>query len=177
MDRTRIFGFLVKDVARLSSKNFERLAAGLNLTLPQCKVLAAIERAEGLSQVKLAEIADTDPMTLVRILDRMERDGWVERRPDPSDRRARRLYLTPEAAPVIAEMWAIADQSRAQALAGLGGEQREQMLDLLLHVQGNLLALVSSTDDACTPPDTAATATTNTTPAAPSARGARIKKV
>jgi MarR family transcriptional regulator for hemolysin len=176
MDRSRIFGFLVKDVARMHSKNFERLAASLNLTLAQCKVLAGIERNEGLSQVKLAESADTDPMTLVRILDRMERDGWVERRPDPVDRRARRLYLTPEAAPVIAEMWAIAEESRTQALDGLSAEQREQLLDLLLHVQGNLQALVPSSDEACAlpPPDTA---TVTATPAAPAARAARNKKI
>lgn len=179
MDRSRIFGFLVKDVARMHSKNFERLAAGLNLTLAQCKVLAGIERSEGLSQVKLAESADTDPMTLVRILDRMERDGWVERRPDPDDRRARRLYLTPEAAPVIAEMWQIADQSRTQALAGLSADQREQLLDLLLHVQGNLLALVPSTDDACAlPPATAAPAAAPVSPpplTAPKPRAVRKK--
>lgn len=172
MDRSRIFGFLVKDVARMHSKNFERLATSLNLTLAQCKVLAGIERNEGLSQVKLAESADTDPMTLVRILDRMERDGWVERRSDPGDRRARRLYLTPEAAPVIAEMWAIAEQSRAQALAGLSAEQREQLLDLLLHVQGNLQALVPSGDEPCVPPEDIAAATT----AAPGARAIRNKK-
>jgi MarR family transcriptional regulator for hemolysin len=159
MDRSRIFGFLIKDVARLSSKNFERLAAGLNLTLGQCKVLAAIERNEGLSQVKLAEQAETEPMALVRILDRMERDGWVERRPHPADRRARQLFLTAAAAPVIAEMWEIAAESRAQALAGLSDEQREQLLDLLLHVQRNLNQLVpGNPDEACAPPASAAVA-------------------
>lgn len=160
MDRSRIFGFLVKDVARLSSKNFERLASGLNLTLPQCRVLAAIERQEGLSQVRLAELSDTDAMTVVRILDRMERDGWVERRPDPADRRARQLFLTAAALPVIAEMWEIADRSRAEALGGLTTAQREQLFDLLEHVQRNLNALVSADDTLrCEPPPIAAPAT------------------
>ncbi|MDB5973036.1 MAG: Transcriptional regulator, MarR family [Hydrocarboniphaga sp.] len=176
MDRSRIFGFLVKDVARLSSKNFERLASGLNLTLAQCKVLHGIERSEGLSQVKLAELADTDPMALVRILDRMERDGWVERRADPADRRARQLFLTAAAAPVIAEMWQIADQSRAQALAGLSEEQRAQLLDLLLHVQRNLSQLVPTTaDDACAPPASEAAAPATTPDAAQNPRAARRK--
>jgi MarR family len=81
MDRLRYFGFLLKDISRLHSKNFERhsVTLTLTLTLAQCKVLPHLQRNEGVSQVRLAELADTDPMTLVRFLDRMERDGWVER--------------------------------------------------------------------------------------------------
>jgi DNA-binding MarR family transcriptional regulator len=80
MDRLRYFGFPLKDISRLHSKNFERHSVTLNLTLAQCKALPYLQRNEGVSQVRLAELADTDPMMLVRILDRMERDGWVERR-------------------------------------------------------------------------------------------------
>src|SRR5450759_1266799 len=83
MDPFRHFGFLLKDVSRLYSRNFERHATELNLTLAQCKVLSYLQRNEGISQVRLAYLTDTDPMTLVRILDRMERDGLIERRPDP----------------------------------------------------------------------------------------------
>jgi MarR family transcriptional regulator for hemolysin len=177
MDRTRIFGFLVKDVAKKSSRNFERLATNFSLTMAQCKVLAGIERSEGLSQVKLAEVADTEPMTLVRILDRMERDGWVERRPDPDDRRARQLFLLPAAQPVIAEMWALADQSRAQALAGLSEAQRDQLIDLLLLVHSNLSALVPGSDDVCSQPAAAPAALPLPVHrAAQNPRAARIKK-
>ena len=87
MDTLRNFGFLVRDVSRLSAKRFERNARDLELTLAQCKVLAHLSRNEGISQARLAELTETDPMTLVRILDRMQQDGWLERRPDPGDRR------------------------------------------------------------------------------------------
>ena len=92
-DRLRNFGFLVRDVYRLYAKHFERYAREIELTLAQCKVLGHLSRNEGISQTRLAELTDTDPMTLVRTLDRMQQDQWIERRADPEDRRAHRLYL------------------------------------------------------------------------------------
>jgi len=147
MDRLRNFGFLMKDISRLHTRNFERLSSGLNLSLAQCKVLAHLERHEGLSQAKLAELADTDPMTLLRTIDRMERDGWVERRADLVDRRAYRLYLTPAAAPVLERMWSIADVAREQALTGLSATEHDQLLGLLERIQGNLTAAVSAASE------------------------------
>lgn len=144
MDRLRNFGFLLKDISRLHARNFERLGSGLNLSLAQCKVLAHLERHEGLSQARMAELADADPMTLLRTIDRMERDGWVERRADPNDRRAYRLFLTPAASPVLERMWAIADASREQALAGLSAEEHEQLFGLLGRIQGNLTVAMST---------------------------------
>jgi MarR family transcriptional regulator, transcriptional regulator for hemolysin len=142
MDPLRIFGFLLKDVSRLSSRNFERHAVDLGLTLPQCKVLVYLSRNEGINQIRLAYLTDTDPMTLVRILDRMEQDGWVERRQGAEDRRERRLYATARAAPVVERIWAIADRSRAEALAGLSAAERAQLVGLLERIHGNLAALV-----------------------------------
>jgi MarR family transcriptional regulator for hemolysin len=144
MDRMRNFYFLLKDVARLTARNFERHAADvqLGLTLAQCRVLVYLERNEGISQVRLAYLTDTDPMTLVRILDRMENDGWLERRLDPADRRARRLYLKPNALPVLKQIWAIGDRSRNEALVGLEAGQRSQLLDLLERVHDNLNTLL-----------------------------------
>src|SRR5215472_19153878 len=94
-------GFLLKDVTRLYTRRFEERAQALSLTLPQCKALTYLARNEGVSQKRLAELIEIDPMSLVRILDRMETDGWVERRADPQDRRARSLWLTPQASPVL----------------------------------------------------------------------------
>src|ERR1700722_20651879 len=98
VDRVRNFGFLAKDVSRLSAKLFERHARERALVLPmsQCKVLALLARHEGISQARLADLTETDPMTLVRTLDRMQQDGLIERRADPNDMRAHRmsfLYL------------------------------------------------------------------------------------
>src|SRR5579863_5265176 len=140
-DKIRNFGFLVRDVSRLCAKRFERNAHELELTLPQCKVLAHLARNEGISQARLAELTETDPMTLVRTLDRMQQDGWVERRLDPTDRRAHCLFLLDAARPIVERIWKIADQTRSEALVALNQGEREQLVDLLEHVHGTLLGL------------------------------------
>ncbi|HEY6452541.1 MAG TPA: MarR family transcriptional regulator [Steroidobacteraceae bacterium] len=141
MDKLRNFGFLVRDVSRLCAKRFERNARGLELTLAQCKVLAHLARNEGISQARLAELTDTDPMTLVRTLDRMQQDGWIERRADPIDRRAHCLFVRDPARPVIERIWKIAEQTRSEVLAGLNPGEREQLIVLLERVHDTLLAL------------------------------------
>ncbi|HET7201236.1 MAG TPA: MarR family transcriptional regulator, partial [Burkholderiales bacterium] len=114
MDRLRNFGFLLKDVSHRYVLRFEQRARGISLTLPHCKVLVRLEKNEGVSQARLAELADIEPMTMVRILDRMEGDGLLERRADPADRRARRLYLTKKAWALLDEIWRLADVTRAE---------------------------------------------------------------
>lgn len=146
MDNSRHFGFLLKDISRLTTLNFAREAGEFKLTMAQCKVLIYLERHEGVSQARLAYLTDTDPMALVRILDRMEKDGWIERRADPSDRRARQLYLTKAASPVIDEVWRIADRARAASLAGLSAADRTQLVTLLGRVHQNLYALVGNAE-------------------------------
>src|SRR5471030_2362383 len=130
-DRLHNFGFLVRDVYRLYAKHFERYAGEIDLTLPQCKVLGHLSRHEGISQARLAELTETDPMTLVRTLDRMQQDGWIERRPDPIDRRAHCLFLREAAKPIVERIWRIAEQTRSEALAALSQGEREQLVDLL----------------------------------------------
>src|SRR5438309_11459106 len=100
-ERMRNFGFLFKEVSRQYVARFEEHARSISLNLAQCKVLVRLEKNEGVSQSRLAGLADVDPMTMVRILDRMESEGLLERRPDPADRRARCLYLTPKAKPLL----------------------------------------------------------------------------
>jgi MarR family transcriptional regulator, transcriptional regulator for hemolysin len=140
-DRLRNFGFLMRDVSRRYAAYFQRFARELELTLPQCKVLGHLARNEGISQARLAELTDTDPMTLVRTLDRMQQDQWIERRPDPADRRAHRLYLREAARPILNRMWKIADQCRQQAMAELNPDEREQLIALLERMHATLSAL------------------------------------
>jgi MarR family transcriptional regulator for hemolysin len=140
-DRLRNFGFLVRDVSRLSAKHFQRNARELELSLPQCKVLGHLSRNEGISQARLAELTETDPMTLVRTLDRMQQDGWIERRPDPADRRAHQLFLREAAKPVLQRIWKIADQARNEVLAELSTAEREQLIELLERVHRTLSRL------------------------------------
>jgi DNA-binding MarR family transcriptional regulator len=147
MDPLRNFGFLLKDVSRLYSRNFERNATALNLTLAQCKVLCYLQRNEGISQVRLAYLTDTDPMTLVRILDRMEGNGLIERGPDPADRRARRLFLQASAIPVLREIWRLSDCARAETLSGLSVADRAQLAELMQRIHSNLAALIPGAAD------------------------------
>jgi MarR family transcriptional regulator, transcriptional regulator for hemolysin len=140
-ERLRNFGFLVRDVSRLYVTAFERSARELGLTLSQCKVLGHLARHEGISQARLAELSDTDPMTLVRILDRMQQDQWIERRPDPSDRRAHRLYVREAARPVLNRMWKIADQCRDDALISLSTTEQEQLISMLERMHATLSSL------------------------------------
>jgi DNA-binding MarR family transcriptional regulator len=138
VDPLRNFGFLLREVSNLSALNFERHSVELGLSLAQCKVLAYLQRNEGISQVRLAELTDTDPMTLARTLERMEGDGWVERRPDPADRRARTLFLKPKAMGTLQEIWRVSDRARADAMSGLSAADRSQLMGLLERVRSNL---------------------------------------
>jgi len=143
VDRLENLGFLIRDVYRLSAKRFEHNARELELTLPHCKVLSHLSRNQGISQARLAELTETDPMTLVRTLDRMQQDGWIERRPDPEDRRAHRLYLCEAAKPIVEHIWKIAALTRSEMLASLSATEREQLIDLLERIHGTLSALVA----------------------------------
>ena len=75
---------------------------------------------------------------MVRILDRMEADGLVERRPDLSDRRARCLYLTPNSKPVLDEIWQIAEQIYSEIFAETSQAERDVFLDVLGRINRNL---------------------------------------
>jgi MarR family transcriptional regulator, transcriptional regulator for hemolysin len=138
VDPLRNFGFLLREVSSLSALNFERYSGDLGLTLAQCKILTYLQRNEGISQVRLAELTDTDPMTLARTLERMEGDGWIERKPDPADRRARRLFLKPTALRLLQNIWRVADRARIDAMSGLSAADRAQLMGLLERVRCNL---------------------------------------
>lgn len=147
LDALSSFGFLLKDVSRLFSRNFERHCGALGLTLAQCRVLGYLQRHEGVSQARLAELSDTDPMTLGRLLARMQADGLVERRPNPDDGRAHSLYLRPKAIPLLNEIWRLSDRARAEALAGLDADDRSHLMAVMSRIRDNLVALTSDMSD------------------------------
>lgn len=144
-DAPRGLGFLVRDVARLNARNFERHASELGLTLAQCRALCYVQRFEGASQARLAEWSDTDPMTLGRVLQRLEAERYIARRPDPNDGRAHCLVLLPKARPVLDRIWRLADASRAEALAGLDDADCARLVALLGRVRDNLEAAMAGT--------------------------------
>jgi len=138
-DLERSLGFLLHDVSHLLRRNFNRRVQHLGLTQTQWRAIAHLSRDEGMNQAALAETLEVQPITLARLIDRMAAAGWVERRPDPRDRRAVRLYLTEQVQPILAEMWAIAAQAREDALAGLPEERREMLIEVLRHMKATLL--------------------------------------
>jgi MarR family transcriptional regulator, transcriptional regulator for hemolysin len=137
-DPERSFGFLLHDIARLMRKRFDQRARSLNLSRAQWQLLVHLSRHEGINQSGLAEILEIENITLGRLVDRMEEAGWVERRPDPNDRRARLLYTTEKVAPVMERMRELAEATRNEALAGLAPAQRDALIDTLIQVRGNL---------------------------------------
>jgi len=141
MEQLRNFGFLVKELGRLYTRRFEERAEALQLTLPQCKTLGYLSRNEGVSQVRLAELAEIDPMSMVRILDYMEAEGWVERRADPNDRRARRLFIKAKARAILDEIWQLADATRTEFLGALSAEECLRLIDMLERVHATARAI------------------------------------
>jgi MarR family transcriptional regulator for hemolysin len=137
-DAERSFGFLVHDIARLLRKRFDQRARALGLSRSQWQVLFYLARNEGTNQSGLAEILEIENITLGRLIDRLEEAGWVERRPDPNDRRARLLFMTDKVAPVMERMRALAEETRNEALEGLPSGQREILIDMLTHVRANM---------------------------------------
>ncbi|MEZ5765934.1 MAG: MarR family transcriptional regulator [Xanthobacteraceae bacterium] len=134
----KTLGFLVHDVARLLRKRFEQHARGSGLTRSQWQVLAYLERNEGIHQGGLAELLEVEPITLGRIVDRLQEMGLVERRPHSSDRRVWRLHLTPKALPKLAEIGVLGERTRAEALADIPQAEREQLLQTLTQLKSNL---------------------------------------
>ena len=139
-DVGRAFGFLVHDVSRLIKRQFDRRARqiGLPITRQQAAVVLNIAGKEGVSQAEVATWLDIEPIALVRMLDKLHEEGLVERRPHPTDRRVRTLWLTPAAHPVIERILAINEAIRQEAFSDLPAATREVLLDGLGHVKSNL---------------------------------------
>jgi DNA-binding MarR family transcriptional regulator len=135
----RNIGWLLHDVARLMRKRFEQNARELGLTRSQCQVLAHLSRNAGIQQGLLADILEVEPITLTRILDRLEEAGLVERRAHPKDRRIRLLSLTAAAHPLLAEIFAIGALTRGEAMEGIADEDRDRLFDILSGMKANLL--------------------------------------
>jgi MarR family transcriptional regulator for hemolysin len=143
----RPLGFILHDVARLLRKRFEQRARGLGLTRAQWQVLAHLAQNEGIHQGGLADILEVEPITLGRILDKLEASGLVERRPHPTDRRIWLLHLRPAAHPVLATMREIGDATRGEALDGVSEAEHEQLIRTLSTMRANLIAACSAPDE------------------------------
>src|SRR6201991_2823333 len=115
----REIAFNINDVARLLRTYADQKAASFGLTRAKWAVLARLDRFEGLKQAELAEMLDLQPISLTRLLDGLAENGLIERRPDPEDRRVKRLYLTPDARPLLERLTELGEDLMETALAGL----------------------------------------------------------
>ncbi len=140
MTSTSTVGFLLHDVARLMRKRFEQRAGRLGFTRSQWQVLVHLAQNEGIHQAGLADILEVEPISLMRILDKLEARGLVERRQHPKDRRVWLLHLTPAAHPSLALLRELGERTRAEALAGLSDAQQEHLMTALNGLKANMIA-------------------------------------
>lgn len=143
---TRSLGFLLGDVSRLLRERFDARAAELGLTRAQWRVLGQLRRREGIKQSALAALLDIEQITLGRHIDRLVDKGYVERRPDPADRRAWNLYLKSEVQPVLADMRRMSTATSGEALAGISEADAAKLIELLLQMKTNLQAVAPLPD-------------------------------
>jgi DNA-binding MarR family transcriptional regulator len=131
-------GFLIGDVSRLLRRSFDERARGIGVTRPQWRMLSTLKRHEGSNQGALADLMDVEPITLCRMVDRLEESGLVERRANPADRRAWQLYLTPKGQALMDELRPLALSLFDDALDGLDAEAQSALFAALETVQSNL---------------------------------------
>ncbi len=140
--KNREFAFILNDVARLLRTYADYRAAQFGMTRAQWAVLVRLDLYEGLNQSELAEMLDLQPITLTRLLDKLCDSGLIERRPDPEDRRAKRLFLTHAARPLLEQLATLGEETMANALEGIVPGQVEAMVSQLEVVRDNLRQLI-----------------------------------
>lgn len=137
-DGTDRLGFLIHDAQRLMRKRFEARAAEYGLSSAQWRLLARLVKDEGAPQARLAEFLEIEPISVSRLLDRMEAGGWITRRQDVNDRRIRMIFPTDKSRSAFATVKGIAGEVYEQALTGLSREERRILIHGLRCIVDNL---------------------------------------
>ncbi|MDE2184455.1 MAG: MarR family transcriptional regulator [Alphaproteobacteria bacterium] len=135
--------FVLHDVARLMRTRFDQRARSWGMTRAQCVILMRLDQQPGMSQTELATVCEVEPITVVRLIDRLEGNGLVERRADPSDRRIHRLHLLPAAAPILAEIARYRAEYVAKLREGIPEEEWNSALKVLLRIKDKVMAEIS----------------------------------
>ena len=130
--------FMISDVSRLMRRRFDERARAIGVTRTQWRVLKFLQRGEGINQGGLAEMLEVEPITACRMIDRLEEAGLVERRRDPSDRRAWQIYLTERARPLLDDLGHLADEMLGSALAGVSDAEQARVIATLQQIRANL---------------------------------------
>lgn len=126
------------DVARLMRTRFDRWARTYGMTRAQGVILARLSRQPGMTQNEMAAVCEVEPITVGRLVDRLEARGLLERRLDPADRRIRRLHLLPAAKPILTEIQRYKDDLHADLTEGLDAQTVDKITEALLHMKARL---------------------------------------
>lgn len=131
-------GFLIHDVQRLMRKRFEARASGLGLSSAQWRLMVRVAKEEGITQARLAELLEIEPISVSRLVDRMEEGGWIERRQDATDRRVRMIFPTEKASAAYADVKSLAGEVYEESLTGVSPEERRILIRALDTIVQNL---------------------------------------
>jgi DNA-binding MarR family transcriptional regulator len=131
-------GMMLAQVSRLMRRSFDERAKGIGVTRPQWQVLSLLYLREGINQGGLAEILEVEPISLGRMIDRLQEAKLVERRPDPADRRAWRLFLTEKGTELLDQLRPLARETYEIALEGIDSEELDKVFDVLRRMRSNL---------------------------------------
>ena len=145
-EMNRNVGFLVTDISRLISAEYNRVMSPLGLTRAQWRVIVHLHREDGLMQVDLARLLGTGKVAVGGLVDRLEKSGWVERRPDPNDGRSNRVYLTRKGRAIEGQMVRTGAELTRRVLTNLSATERRELTRLLLVVKDNLLDIEAESD-------------------------------
>ena len=137
-------GYLIHDVSRLRRNAFDHLMKPLGVTRSQWWVLAYLSRHDGMMQTRLADLLDIGKASLGSLLDRLEAGGWVDRCPDPVDRRAKRVFLTKSSHQLLEKMSAAEQVFNNKILGSLSDKEREQLITLLSKIKSTLSEMEST---------------------------------
>lgn len=136
--RDMSFGYLLNDVTLLFRKHFDRRATRFGLTRAQWRAIQCLNQRDGIQQNELAELLDMEPIAVGRVIDRLQDAGFVERRPDPEDRRCWRLHSTDKARAVMDDMREIARGLRGDATQDVSVDELRSVIDVLERIKNNL---------------------------------------
>jgi DNA-binding MarR family transcriptional regulator len=132
------FGYLLNDTARLLRRRFEQKAGDYNITSAQWRAMAQLSRNDGLTQVALAHLLEIEPMSVCRLVDRMEAGGFVTRQPDPADKRAKLVCLTEKSRALLDVIRVVAMEVYEDAFSGFDEQERSRLVGELNRINANL---------------------------------------
>ena len=139
----REFASSLMDAARMLRTYADQVAREFGMSRAQWVVLMKAEHNPGLKQSELAEMLDLAPISLTRLIDRLADNGLIERKPDPNDRRANRLFLTPAAKPLLDRLNALGNQVMETVVSGVDPKAIERMVQDLEKIRTNLRGAIA----------------------------------